>query len=59
MDTLGIEPRASRMLSGCDTTTPCAHTSMTNIMHIWAIMRHVVSREKSLLWLLSPRYAAY
>ena len=25
MDTLGLEPRASRMLSGCDTTTPCAH----------------------------------
>ena len=25
MDTLGIEPRASRMLSGCDTITPCAH----------------------------------
>ena len=25
LDTLGIEPRASRMLSGCDTTTPCAH----------------------------------
>ena len=24
VDTLGIEPRASRMLSGCDTTTPCA-----------------------------------
>ena len=24
MDTLGIEPRASRMLSGCNTTTPCA-----------------------------------
>ena len=24
MDTLGIEPRASRMLSGCDKTTPCA-----------------------------------
>ena len=24
MDTLGIEPRASRMLSGRDTTTPCA-----------------------------------
>ena len=23
-DTLGIEPRASRMLSGCDNTTPCA-----------------------------------
>ena len=25
MDSLGIEPRASRMLSGCDTTTPTAH----------------------------------
>ena len=24
VDTLGIEPRASRMLSGCDTATPCA-----------------------------------
>ena len=24
MDTLWIEPRASRMLSGCDTTTPRA-----------------------------------
>ena len=24
MDTLGIEPRAFRMQSGCDTTTPCA-----------------------------------
>ena len=24
MDTLGIEPRVSRMLSGCDTTTPRA-----------------------------------
>ena len=24
VDTLGIEPRASRMLSGCDTTTPHA-----------------------------------
>ena len=25
VDTLGIEPRAFRMRSGCDTTTPCAH----------------------------------
>ena len=24
MDTLGFEPRACRMRSGCDTTTPCA-----------------------------------
>jgi hypothetical protein len=29
MDTLGIEPRASRMLSGCDTTTPCALETRT------------------------------
>ena len=29
MDTLGIEPRASRMLSGCDTTTPCARACCT------------------------------
>ena len=28
MDTLGIEPRASRMLSGCDTTTPRARCSL-------------------------------
>ena len=27
LDTLGIEPRASRMLSGCDTTTPRAHAN--------------------------------
>ena len=26
MDTLGFEPRAFRMRSGCDTTTPCAFT---------------------------------
>ena len=25
LDTLGFEPRAFRMRSGCDTTTPCAH----------------------------------
>ena len=25
LDTLGIEPRAFRMQSGCDTATPCAH----------------------------------
>ena len=27
MDTLGIEPRAFRMRSGCDTATPCAPSS--------------------------------
>jgi hypothetical protein len=31
MDTLGIEPRASRMLSGCDTTTPCARAQDMSI----------------------------
>ena len=37
MDTLGIEPKASRMLSGCDTTTPCAHLHAladTDTMHL-------------------------
>ena len=36
MDTLGIEPRASRMLSGCDTTTPRAqlqHVGIPNLIH--------------------------
>ena len=36
LDTLGIEPRASRMLSGCDTTTPRAHehhTAVVSILH--------------------------
>ena len=32
MDTLGIEPRASRMLSGCDTTTPCAQLMIPKSM---------------------------
>ena len=29
MDTLGFEPRAFRMRSGCDTTTPCAQLTST------------------------------
>ena len=32
MDTLGIEPRAFRMRSGCDTTTPCAQHSQLACM---------------------------
>ena len=28
LDTLGIEPRAYRIVSGCDTTTPCAQTKL-------------------------------
>ena len=37
LDTLGIEPRASRMLSGCDTTTPRAldHIARMSILHRW------------------------
>ena len=31
VDTLGIEPRASRMLSGCDTTTPHALDHMSSM----------------------------
>ena len=34
MDTLGIEPRASRMLSGCDTTTPCARLQKKHVPNI-------------------------
>ena len=34
MDTLGIEPRASRMLSGCDTTTPCALESSRTYLNV-------------------------
>ena len=31
MDTLGFEPRAFRMRSGCDTTTPCAPCGFRNL----------------------------
>ena len=31
LDTLGIEPRAFRMRSGCDTTTPCAHSAVLSV----------------------------
>ena len=41
MDTLGIEPRASRMLSGCDTTTPRARSSL------YTPERSVVETERS------------
>ena len=39
MDTLGIEPRASRMLSGCDTTTPRA---------LWKDSIYFQSKERDL-----------
>ena len=42
MDTLGIEPRASRMLSGCDTTTPCAHVMPRYLVFpMLALLNHV------------------
>ena len=51
VDTLGIEPRASRMLSGCDTTTPCAHLLaladvsclrlLTTPIRFWGHGRHI------------------
>ena len=37
MDTLGFEPRAFRMRSGCDTTTPCARAKIlvqTSILEV-------------------------
>ena len=32
LDTLGIEPRAFRMRSGCDTTTPCAQDDNSSVV---------------------------
>ena len=32
MDTLGFEPSAFRMRSGCDTTTPCARLAFVRWM---------------------------
>ena len=40
MDTLGIEPRASRMLSGCDTTTPRA-LAMRGILMSMRCSEHI------------------
>ena len=38
MDTLGIEPRAFRMRSGCDTTTPCARDSRGVHLRCWSFI---------------------
>ena len=35
MDTLGFEPRAFRMRSGCDTTTPCALEKQRHATHLF------------------------
>ena len=44
MDTLGFEPRAFRMQSGCDTTTPCARLCFEPSV-ITALGRHDTSEE--------------
>ena len=46
MDTLRIEPRASRMLSGCDTTTPCAREVRTAISR-WGIASPMRGRRSA------------
>ena len=37
VDSLGIEPRASRMLSGCDTTTPTALLMTLMLLHALSV----------------------
>ena len=47
MDTLGIEPRAFRMQSGCDTTTPCArHRFRIGGLHVACWGPHPVVQHK-------------
>ena len=48
MDTLGIEPRASRMLSGCDTTTPCALEESSSIGKLFVAVRYVAHRRPAM-----------
>ena len=58
MDTLGIEPRASRMLSGCDTTTPCTRLQRKHVPNMAPrcaqaqtmerIDKHIIGRGPSL-----------
>ena len=51
--TLGIEPRASRMLSGCDTTTPCAHDSACDHLiykQIYCLRASSISALQPRLW---------
>ena len=48
MDTLGIEPRASRMLSGCDTTTPRALCGSEIQLSVCA-QKHSAQRSSALL----------
>ena len=38
MDTLGFEPRAFRMRSGCDTTTPCALEKQRHATHLFIFL---------------------
>ena len=41
MDTLGFEPRAFRMRSGCDTTTPCARLAVFALRLLLSVHVHV------------------
>ena len=44
VDTLGIEPRAFRMRSGCDTTTPCA-LRMCNVTSTFYTLKNIENIE--------------
>jgi hypothetical protein len=62
MDTLGFEPRAFRMRSGCDTTTPCARWTLRGdfcASELKVAKWHDNSLRRSPLWGLNPRPYAY
>ena len=46
MDTLGIEPRALRMRSGCDTTTPCALEMMKQNSRVFCRITYAAQPNK-------------
>jgi hypothetical protein len=47
MDTLGFEPRAFRMRSGCDTTTPCAPLSKVASSAILKIHAYACTQQQT------------
>ena len=53
MDNLGIEPRASRMLSGCDTTTPTALLTMLllALLAVQGLLSPFLQRDSVTEWL--------
>ena len=54
MDTLGFEPRAFRMRSGCDTTTPCALSACAAHCH-----RPLLASASRTPWRSWPQCAAH